>query len=118
MDYTITNECISRAACEPQCSDQITRGVQATYVTGPDQCLECAGVYKSSPSAAARSVDAPAPGPNHPEPTCAPTSSESGVRDGQIEGQAPVLTEDDSYLVALALFLVSGIWQITSSYLK
>lgn len=80
MDYTITNDCISRTACEPECSNS--------------------------------------PGPNHPEPTCAPMRSKSDAFDGQAEEQALALTEDDCYLVALALFLVSGIWQITSSYLK
>jgi hypothetical protein len=44
--------------------------------------------------------------------------SKSDAFDGQTEQQAPAMTEDDCYLVALALFLVSGIWQITSSYLK
>ena len=80
MDYSIANDCISRVACEPECSNIFS--------------------------------------PNHPQPTCAPVRSESSARDGQAERQALALTEDDSYLVALALFLVSGIWQITSSYLK
>ena len=80
MDYSIASDCISRTACEPECSDIF--------------------------------------GANRPQPACAQVRSKSDAFDGQIEGQAPALTEDDCYLVALALFLASGVWQIASSYLK
>jgi hypothetical protein len=45
-------------------------------------------------------------------------ASKSNAFDGQTQEQAPALSEEDSYLVALALFLVSGIGQVASSYLK
>jgi len=43
MALTITDECISCGACEPECPNQAISQGDAHYNIDPEKCTECAG---------------------------------------------------------------------------
>ena len=67
MAYYITDECISCAACEPECPNQAIKEGDTIYVINPERCTECVGAYTSSRCADVCPVDACHPDPAHPE---------------------------------------------------
>ena len=57
MAYTITDECISCGACEPECpNDAITEG-DTIYEVDVDKCTECVGSFDSPKCAEICPVD-------------------------------------------------------------
>ena len=57
MAYTITDECISCGACEPECpNDAITEG-ETIYEIDAAKCTECIGSFDSSKCAEICPVD-------------------------------------------------------------
>lgn len=67
MAYYITDDCISCAACEPECPNQAISEGEIIYIIDPDKCTECIGTYESSRCAEVCPVDACYPDPNRPE---------------------------------------------------
>jgi ferredoxin len=43
--YYITDECISCAACEPECPNKAIREEETIFVIDADLCTECVGHY-------------------------------------------------------------------------
>ena len=48
MALTITDECISCGACEPECPTESISEGDGIYIINPDTCVECEG-YADSP---------------------------------------------------------------------
>ena len=48
MAMTITDECISCGACEPECPVEAISEADVIYVIDPDVCVECEGYADSS----------------------------------------------------------------------
>jgi ferredoxin len=69
MAYKITDDCISCAACEPECPNKAISEAELTYVINPDRCTQCVGAHQSSRCAEVCPVDACVPDPGHPETT-------------------------------------------------
>lgn len=67
MAYKITEDCISCAACEPECPNQAISEGDNIYIINPDRCTECVGSFESSRCAAVCPVDACHPDPEHKE---------------------------------------------------
>ena len=67
MAYYINEDCISCAACEPECPNQAITEGDAIFIINPDRCTQCVGSYDSSRCTAVCPVDACHPDPNHPE---------------------------------------------------
>ena len=67
MAYHITEECISCAACEPECPNNAISEGDDIYIINPDRCTECVGSFKSSQCADVCPVDACQPDPTRPE---------------------------------------------------
>lgn len=67
MAYFIKEDCISCAACEPECPNQAISEGNNIFVINPAKCTECVGSYTSSRCAAVCPVDACHPDPNCPE---------------------------------------------------
>jgi ferredoxin len=67
MAYSITEDCISCAACEPECPNQAIKEGGTIFIINADRCTECVGSHKSSRCAAVCPVDACRPDPKHPE---------------------------------------------------
>jgi ferredoxin len=67
MAYYITEDCISCAACEPECPNQAIKEGEKIFIINPDKCTECVGSYKSSHCAEVCPVDSCHPDPKHPE---------------------------------------------------
>jgi ferredoxin len=67
MAYTITEDCISCGACEPECPNQAISEDETIYVINPDKCTECVGAHKSSRCAEVCPVSACVPDPAHKE---------------------------------------------------
>jgi ferredoxin len=65
--YYITDDCISCAACEPECPNQAINEGETIYLINPDRCTECVGAHTSSRCAEVCPVDACYPDPNHQE---------------------------------------------------
>jgi len=63
MAYLITDECISCAACEPECPNQAITEGESIFVINPARCTECVGAYESSRCAEVCPVDACEPDP-------------------------------------------------------
>ncbi len=61
MAYRIFEECISCAACEPECPNQAISEGETIFVIDPDRCSECVGAFAFSRCAAVCPVDAPHP---------------------------------------------------------
>ncbi len=66
MAYYITDDCISCAACEPECPNQAIREGETIFIINPDRCTECVGAYESSRCAEVCPVDACHPDLKHP----------------------------------------------------
>ena len=68
MAYSITEDCISCGACEPECDKNmaISEG-NPIFRIDPDRCTECVGNYISPRCADVCPVDAPQPDPKHQE---------------------------------------------------
>ena len=47
MTMTITDECISCGACEPECPTQSVSMGDTIYVINQETCVECAGHHDS-----------------------------------------------------------------------
>jgi ferredoxin len=47
MAFKITDECISCAACEPECPNEAIREEETIYVIDADKCTECVGSFDS-----------------------------------------------------------------------
>ena len=47
MSYKITDECISCAACEPECPNTAITEGETIYIVDPDKCTECVGSFAS-----------------------------------------------------------------------
>jgi ferredoxin len=67
MAYYINDDCISCAACEPECPNQAIREGDTIFIINPDRSTECVGSYESSRCAAVCPVDACHPDPKHSE---------------------------------------------------
>jgi ferredoxin len=67
MAYKITDDCISCAACEPECPNKAISEAELTYTINPDRCTQCVGAHKSSRCAEVCPVDACVPDPDRPE---------------------------------------------------
>ena len=67
MAYYITEDCISCAACEPECPNQAISEEVTLYVINPDKCTECVGAHPSSRCAEVCPVYACHPDPDFPE---------------------------------------------------
>ena len=67
MAYYINDECISCAACEPECPNQAIREGDTIFVIDPEKCTECVGAFQSSRCADVCPVDACHPDPDHSE---------------------------------------------------
>ncbi len=67
MAYYITDECISFAACEPECPNQAIKEGDTIYIINPERCTECVGAYTTSRCADVCPVDACHPDPDHSE---------------------------------------------------
>jgi len=61
MAYTITEECISCGACEPECPVSAISEGDEIYVIDPNVCVECEGYFDESQCAAVCPVDACVP---------------------------------------------------------
>lgn len=57
MAMTITDECISCGACEPECPTESISLGDAIYVVNPDTCVECSGHYDAPQCVGACPVD-------------------------------------------------------------
>ncbi len=67
MAYKITDDCVSCAACEPECPNSAISETNLTYVINPDKCTQCVGAHKTPRCAEVCPVDACVPDPDHPE---------------------------------------------------
>ncbi len=57
MAFTITDECISCGACEPECPTEAISEGDEIYVINPDKCVECEGHFDEEQCAAVCPVD-------------------------------------------------------------
>ena len=67
MAFHITDDCISCAACEPECPNQAISEGEIIYIIDPDKCTECIGSYEFSRCAEVCPVDACHANPDYPE---------------------------------------------------
>ena len=67
MAYKITDDCISCAACEPECPNEAISEGETIYIIDPDKCSECVGAYESSRCVEVCPVDCCHPDPEHSE---------------------------------------------------
>jgi ferredoxin len=67
MAYKITDECISCAACEPECPNQAISEGETIYDIEPSKCTECVGSYESSRCVEVCPVDCCIPDEAHEE---------------------------------------------------
>lgn len=67
MALKITDECISCAACEPECPNKAISERENIYVIDPAKCTECVGHFEKSRCAEICPVDACVPDPAHKE---------------------------------------------------
>ena len=74
MAYYITDDCISCAACEPECPNQAISEGENIFIINPARCTECVGAYESSRCAEVCPVDA-----------CHPDSNRRETREGLLE---------------------------------
>lgn len=114
MDYRITDDCINRGACEPECSNQIIRCVETTCMTNPAAGIESAEGRNSSGCTEVCPKGSLVSAPDQPKPSFTPIEPRSNARDCQIEDQAPAMTREDCYLAVLSLFFILELWRITS----
>jgi hypothetical protein len=64
MATTITDDCISCGACEPECPNNAIRQADPIYVIDPQLCTECVGFHDYEACAAVCPVDCCVPDPN------------------------------------------------------
>lgn len=67
MAYTISDECISCGACEPECKNQAIKEGETIYIIEADKCTECVGWVDSPRCAEVCPVDACITDPAHKE---------------------------------------------------
>jgi len=67
MAYTITEECISCGACEPECPNEAISEEEDIYVIDPEKCTECVSYFDESQCAEVCPVDCCIPDPDHKE---------------------------------------------------
>ena len=67
MAYTITDECISCGACEPECENQAITEAERIYIIDPDKCTECVGNSEVKKCVDICPVDCCIPDPEHNE---------------------------------------------------
>lgn len=67
MAFKITEDCISCAACEPECLNQAISEGDEIFVIDPDKCTECVGFFDTQQCAAVCPVDCCVPDPAHEE---------------------------------------------------
>ncbi|MFC1892788.1 YfhL family 4Fe-4S dicluster ferredoxin [Chloroflexota bacterium] len=67
MAYTITDDCISCGACEPECPNEAISEGETVYIIAPDKCTECVGAHESSRCADVCPVDACVTDPDRAE---------------------------------------------------
>lgn len=67
MAYTITDECISCGACEPECKNEAIKEGETIYVIDPDKCTECLGWFEESKCVEVCPVDCCILDPAHKE---------------------------------------------------
>lgn len=67
MALKITDECISCAACEPECPNKAISEADKTYKIDPSRCTECVGHFEKSRCVEICPVDACVPDPAHKE---------------------------------------------------
>ena len=67
MAYTITDECISCAACEPECPNSAISEGETIYIVDPDKCTECVGSFATSKCVEICPVDCCVLDPEHEE---------------------------------------------------
>ncbi|MDY6834442.1 MAG: YfhL family 4Fe-4S dicluster ferredoxin [Chloroflexota bacterium] len=67
MAYTISDECISCGACEPECKNQAIKEGETTYIIETDKCTECVGWSDSPRCVEVCPVDACIADPAHKE---------------------------------------------------
>ncbi len=57
MAYTITDECISCGACEPECPNEAITEGETIYIINPVKCTRCVGSYAESKCAEVCPID-------------------------------------------------------------
>lgn len=57
MAMSITEECISCGACQPECPTEAISEGDTIYVIDPDICVECVGHYDSPQCAQVCPID-------------------------------------------------------------
>ena len=67
MAYRITEECIGCGCCYTECPVDAIDEADDVYVIDPAKCVECEGHWDSPRCAAACSVGACVPDPDHPK---------------------------------------------------
>ncbi len=67
MALKITDECISCAACEPECPNKAISEADKIYKIDPARCTECVGHFEKSRCVEICPVDACIPDPTHKE---------------------------------------------------
>jgi len=67
MALKITEECISCAACEPECPNQAIAEGDDIYVIDAEKCTECVGHFDEMQCVSVCPVDCCVPDPDHEE---------------------------------------------------
>jgi len=67
MAFFINEDCISCAACEPECPNQAIKEGETIFIINPNRCTECVGSFRSSRCAEVCPVDACHPDPKNKE---------------------------------------------------
>lgn len=67
MAYTITDECISCGACEPECPNEAITEGETIYIIDADKCTECVGSHDSQQCVDICPVDCCIPDTEHQE---------------------------------------------------
>jgi ferredoxin len=63
MATYITDECISRGACEPECPNNAISEADPIYVLDPERCTECVGFHDHEACQAVCPVECCLPNP-------------------------------------------------------
>ena len=67
MALMINDECVSCAACEPECPNEAISEGDEFYVIDPDLCTECVGAFDESQCASVCPTEACIPDPDRVE---------------------------------------------------
>lgn len=67
MALMINEECVSCAACEPECPNEAISEGDEIYVINPDLCTECVGAFDESQCASVCPTEACVPDPDRVE---------------------------------------------------